>query len=306
MTDAPKIATAQQIHQSLIPKQSVPFYVEYFAGWIGGIGQVLTAQPFDIIKVRLQTQDPANPKFTGMTDCFRKIIAADGLTGFYKGTLTPLIGVGTICAIQFMVFQKTREFLATLGQDKDSDLTNFISGGMGGLMAAPVVTMVEHCRIRMQIQGDDKLYKGSLDAGKKIWGQFGTRGLFKGYVATVIRDVPFFGVYYCLYEWVVRQFKTSATDEPGILSILAGGSFCGSIGWALSFPTDSLKSIAQTDDFANPKYKNYRDMVGTVLREKGPGQLYRGLGVCMLRSVPVNAVTFLFYELAKKDLFGYK
>lgn len=33
----------------------VPLYIEFISGWIGGVGQILSAQPFDIIKVRLQT-----------------------------------------------------------------------------------------------------------------------------------------------------------------------------------------------------------------------------------------------------------
>jgi Mitochondrial carrier protein len=33
--------------------QKVPFWVQFVAGWSGGIGKVLSGQPFDIIKIRL-------------------------------------------------------------------------------------------------------------------------------------------------------------------------------------------------------------------------------------------------------------
>ena len=56
---------------------------ELFAGSVGGITQVLSGQPFDTVKVRLQTQ-PNPPIYSGVGDCVRKIIAQEGLSGFYK------------------------------------------------------------------------------------------------------------------------------------------------------------------------------------------------------------------------------
>jgi len=35
-----------------------------------------------------------------------------------------------------------------------------------------------------------------------------------------------------------------------------------------------------------------------VLREAGPRGLFRGLGPCLLRAFPVNAVIFLSYEMS--------
>lgn len=92
-------------------KEKPPFWVEFLAGWVGGVGQVLTAQPFDIIKIRLQTQSSENPLYKSTGDCFRQILQKEGPLSFYKGTLSPLIGVGTICAVQFMAYQESRKIL---------------------------------------------------------------------------------------------------------------------------------------------------------------------------------------------------
>lgn len=92
-------------------KEKPPFWVEFIAGWVGGVGQVLTAQPFDIIKIRLQTQSSENPIYKSTGDCFKKIMKNEGAYTFYKGTASPLIGVGTICAVQFMAYQESRKYL---------------------------------------------------------------------------------------------------------------------------------------------------------------------------------------------------
>ena len=40
-----------------------------FSGWV----QVFVQQPFEIIKVRLQTQNHHNPEYDGIIDCAKKV-----------------------------------------------------------------------------------------------------------------------------------------------------------------------------------------------------------------------------------------
>jgi solute carrier family 25 (mitochondrial carnitine/acylcarnitine transporter), member 20/29 len=63
---------------------------DLFAGAAGGIAQVLLGQPFDIVKVRLQTTQ----QYKGAVDAATQIWKNEGPLAFYKGTLTPLIGIG--------------------------------------------------------------------------------------------------------------------------------------------------------------------------------------------------------------------
>lgn len=51
------------------------------SGW----SQVVVMQPFEIIKVRLQTQSPTNKLYNGIADCLSKIIKNEGFFALYKG-----------------------------------------------------------------------------------------------------------------------------------------------------------------------------------------------------------------------------
>jgi len=69
---------------------------ETIAGGVGGMCLVFVGHPLDTIKVRLQTMTvvPGQPApYSGFLDCTRKMYAAEGLRGFYKGMLAPLVGV---------------------------------------------------------------------------------------------------------------------------------------------------------------------------------------------------------------------
>lgn len=75
--------------------------IELFAGSIGGITQVLTGQPFDTVKVRLQTQTGL---YSNVGDAVSKIWSKEGLHGFYKGSLVPLVGIGACVSMYIIKF----------------------------------------------------------------------------------------------------------------------------------------------------------------------------------------------------------
>lgn len=58
---------------------------DIISGFVSGWTQVIIMQPFEIVKIRLQTQTAANPYYNGMVDCFKKIAKEEGLLAFYKG-----------------------------------------------------------------------------------------------------------------------------------------------------------------------------------------------------------------------------
>lgn len=64
---------------------------DFTAGLCSGWAQVIIMQPFDIIKIRLQTQDLANPRYHGIVDCLKKIVHNEGIMALYKGS--PMIHV---------------------------------------------------------------------------------------------------------------------------------------------------------------------------------------------------------------------
>ena len=79
-------------------KKKLMSFKDFLSGSVAGIVQVLLGQPFDIVKVRMQTQGDT---YKTPIDCAKRIIKNEGLSAFYKGTLSPLIGIPFCVAIQF-------------------------------------------------------------------------------------------------------------------------------------------------------------------------------------------------------------
>jgi solute carrier family 25 carnitine/acylcarnitine transporter 20/29 len=66
---------------------------------MAAVNGMLTLASEDIVKVRLQTTQ----NYTGALDAATKIYKNEGASAFYKGTLTPLIGIGACVSISFIL-----------------------------------------------------------------------------------------------------------------------------------------------------------------------------------------------------------
>ena len=114
------------------------------------------------MKVRLQT----TKQYTGALDCATQTLRNEGPLAFYKGTLTPLIGIGACVSVQFGAFHWTRRQFEAANSRANSTKPSlsyrqaYISGLVAGLANTPLSSPIEHIRIRLQTQphGVNRLY----------------------------------------------------------------------------------------------------------------------------------------------------
>lgn len=280
-----------------------------FAGWL----QVIVGQPFDIIKVRIQAQSPINPIYKGSIDCMKKIYKNEGLSSFYKGTLSPLIGVGACVSIQFGVNEACKRMCKQITKkDNLSLLTLSSCGGIAGLVNSVVSIPVEHIRIKMQIQGTKliKKYTGSVDCLMKIYRENGIKGVYHGGMSTVPRELIayffYFGTYEGLMQYTAENYYNNDRLQIKTWQILLFGGLSGFGEWLPGYPFDVIKSKYQTDDVKNPKYKSILDCAKRIYKSSGIKGFYRGIVPCLLRAPPANAATFLGFEWSLRLWDSYK
>ncbi|KAI0633534.1 mitochondrial carrier [Trametes polyzona] len=286
------------------------------AGTAGGIAQVLVGQPFDIVKVRMQTA-PAGT-YSGMLQCAGGILKNEGPLAFYKGTLTPLLGIGVCVSIQFAALEYSKRYFARQnvlngrGGPDGMALGSgqlFVSGVFAGLANGVVSGPVEHIRIRLQTQSaTNPVYAGPFDAMKKIFTQHGVAGIYKGQVVTLWREALGYGIYFWAYEKLMQREmakKGIRRDQVNPANAVLFGAAAGYALWAVIYPIDMIKSRMQTDGFSHSdgqKYKSTLDCVRTVWRTEGIAAFTRGLGPTLIRSPFANGATFLGFELASRLL----
>lgn len=83
----------------------------FISGGAAGQAGQLVALPIDAVKVRLQTDDLAAPKFRGALHAMRSIIAADGVAGFYRGLVPVVLRAFPVNGATFVAFEASMKLL---------------------------------------------------------------------------------------------------------------------------------------------------------------------------------------------------
>lgn len=279
---------------------------DFVAGLIGGFAGVLTGHPFDTVKVRLQAQDGIHPKYRGSFHCVSSIIRQESVFGLFKGMASPMVSLTFINALVFGVQANVMRLF-----DKPTLFSHWASGATAGAVQSVIAGPMELAKIRMQMEGIGEMekckyknYTGSISALQKIYKTEGTRGLYRGFTVTLLRDSPAFGVYFVTYEAMCRQFaKLNKYGYVGIGQLLVAGGVGGMSSWCSTYAFDVIKTRLQADGVNGvSKYSGILDAFKVSFREEGFRVFYKGLGVTLLRAFPVNATTFTVVAVSLRVL----
>ena len=147
----------------------------------------------------------------------------------------------------------------------------------------------------------------ALSMFRHIHAQEGVRGLFRGFSATALRDTPSYGVYFLAYEWAKDGLVAAGGGQSSpLLPMLVAGGVAGVLSWLSCYPVDVVKSVIQTESAVaggggvggggGSGGVGMWSVTKRLYAEGGVGRFFRGVSPCLLRAVPVNAVTFVVYE----------
>lgn len=302
MSDA---SSADEARASTSTSSTTESIKSFVSGGVGGVAAVLVGHPFDLTKTRLQTAAPGT--YTGAIDVVKRTLARDGATGMYRGVVPPLLGVTPIFAISFWSYDMAKLLIykATPNRtSKDLSVAEYAAAGFLSAIPTTLVTApVERAKVLLQIQGQGQggpQYTGVFDVVKHLYKEGGLRSVFRGSVATVMRDGPGSAAYFAAYE-VTKKMLTPAGASPSDLNlgavIMAGGT-AGVAMWSIAIPPDVIKSRIQSAPTGT--YSGFLDCARKTIAVDGVAALWKGLGPAMARAFPANAATFLGVEFTKK------
>ncbi|ODV97789.1 hypothetical protein PACTADRAFT_289 [Pachysolen tannophilus NRRL Y-2460] len=264
----------------------------FVAGGAGGIAAVLTGHPFDLIKVRLQTN-----LYSSSIDCVTQTIKNDGLVGLYRGVLPPLIGVTPMFAVSFWGYDVGKKLVSSYTNVKPEDFTIPLISAAGFISAIPTTLIAAPFeRVKVMLQVQEKGNKtGMFKVIKTIYKEGGLKSVFKGSAATLARDGPGSALYFATYEFLKQRWSSKDKDLSLGAITLAGG-FAGMSMWLGVFPIDTIKSMQQSSTIPNVSIKQ---ITKQIYLKNGLKGFFPGIGPALARSFPANAATFLGVELAR-------
>ncbi|OBA21729.1 mitochondrial carrier [Metschnikowia bicuspidata var. bicuspidata NRRL YB-4993] len=265
----------------------------FASGGFGGVCAVVTGHPFDLVKVRLQTG-----VYKTTSECLKGTLAKDGLLGFYRGVMPPLLGVTPMFAVSFWGYDMGKKLVSGYSGTKVEDFTVGQISTAGFISAIPTTAVAapfERVKVMMQVQSGAKSSMGSVIA--EMYRTGGLRSIFKGSAATLARDGPGSALYFATYEYV-KAALSSPDKDLSLGAISVAGGCAGMSMWLGVFPIDTIKSTQQSS--------NVNISIATATKniyaKAGIKGFFPGVGPALARSFPANAATFVGVELAKNFL----
>ncbi|KAL7301441.1 hypothetical protein TKK_0005882 [Trichogramma kaykai] len=286
----------------------------FFAGWSAGFVGTLVGHPMDTIKLYQQMSNV--PMSIGQAAI--KIMKKDGIRGFYRGMIFPLLGSGYlnslyfgICDMSMNYLQRSRGHTRIMPTNSGWMQDLFVAGCAAGAVQTLITGPTEFIKIRMQM-GKSVIVKKKIGENKykrtvsmrltvlDIYRKFGLRAFSTGLVITFWRDGLGGGVYLLAYQMTRHYLSGQLNVAPGIYETIVAGGVAGFTSWIPVVPLDTIKSRIQGDDLKNPFFRGVIHCSWHLYQEAGILGFSKGFSMIIIRSIPVNITILYGYELILK------
>ena len=177
--------------------------------------------PFTLIKTRLQIQKH-HAMYRGTYDAFTKIGRVEGIRGLYKGFwVTNLFIVPQMAYIS--TYEGVRKLLAEKSEVTNNQVKSFVGGGCASLVGqtfvVPIDIVSQHIMMITDGKKGNKQTKGrfstplnipesslkspfgrSVAVTRAVYQQYGVRGFYKGYLASLAVYAPNSAMWWFFYD----------------------------------------------------------------------------------------------------------
>lgn len=185
---------------------------------------------------------------------------------------------------------------------------------MNTTMGNPITVI----KIRFEVVGFNK-YSGILDATRKIYTNEGVGGFFQGLKLSLIRDVPFSGIFYPIYMFFrsnlmqvyqqdLDKSQTTGQRLKTVAIISSVASFMANIvSCTITHPLDLMRTRAffkfHNND-SNQHYSGIFNGVTKIYQTEGFAGFFRGLMPRIFRKGFGSIIVWTMYEflIDKKDM----
>ncbi len=216
---------------------------DLFSAAIGSVACCYVGQPFDTVKVRMQTSPDQFSTVFGSTS---QILRNEGIAAFWKGAIPTSGGMILENCMAFGV----NEALKRAFPDAEKESTSqegppslwkpFAMGAITGCCSATVLLPSEIVKAKTQISTERHVT--SQQIVRQMMKKQGIRSFFVGFDAQLCRDASFYALFFGGYELSCYFFRTFVPSMPDELNYFLSGGLAGMGGWLFAMPFDVPKT----------------------------------------------------------------
>ncbi|KAG6582827.1 Mitochondrial Carrier (MC) Family [Phytophthora cinnamomi] len=278
------------------------------AGALSGMISALAFQPLDVLRTHQQgaftahAEAPKAASRLSLPETIKASRPADDpvarLRSMWRGTSPTLVRVAGGAGLYFATLDHC------LNLFPQSAVNTFLAGAFARTFAGGVMSPFTIVKARMEFLPPGT-FDSNLHVVRHVLHHEGVRGLYRGMVPTLIRDVPFSGLYVLIYT----RLRDSWTDKFSHLPVygvhFSSGVVAGVLATSIVHPADVVKTRMQLAIMVNKgegstasvqNSLTLRQTVAKIFRHEGIRGFAKGIIPRVVKRTLSTAVTWTIYE----------
>ncbi|MCO5564901.1 hypothetical protein L7F22_018569 [Adiantum nelumboides] len=324
--------SAEQLSEDLrvpVPEANVPgigdvrslALKQLLCGIIAGAVASFAVSPFQVLRTRVI----AGRGGSSAAEVLGTVAHAEGMQSLMKGSLKiTMLATSIQKGVQFAVYEAVqRKEQEKLGKDpkwlpgvSKKVQVSTVAGATAGLASTLLVYPFNSVMDRLLLQPSE--YSSLWGSMAKVIKAEGISELYRGIIPALITMIPQAAASFYTYENVKNRLnerakhqKRTSKDYFGTSAAsIAAGAAAGLVASALTYPLEvarkqiSMSVLPQgTVGIGGAMtYNNLPQALIGIAQREGIGGLYRGFVVQACQIIPMTAISFAMYEVAKRAL----
>lgn len=220
----------------------------------------------------------------------------------YKGVLGAASGAGFAIGAYFAFYGVAKKLLETHSDYSVSTIA-FLAGGIGAFGSSIVKVPAAVCIRSVQAN----IYPNVIVAARQITSAAGPRGLFTGYLPTLLEDVPDMAVKFAAYETMRtmhRRLTGRKQEDAAAAADISIGLIAGALAAGATTPLDVVKTRMMCNASQRPSFTG---AIAGVWRDSPAGlgrvqAFFTGVGPRAFSNGMNSAIFFCFFEMMRASL----
>ncbi|KAF7715262.1 Mitochondrial carrier protein, calcium-binding [Penicillium ucsense] len=317
--------------------ENTPQLGYFIAGGIAGVVSRTATAPLDRLKVYLIAQTgskesavqaakegaplaAAGNASKTLLGALKELWRAGGIRSLFAGNGLNVLKVMPESAIKFGAYESSKQAFARFEGHNDPKklrpTSQFLSGGIGGMVAQCFVYPVDTLKFRMQcstIEGGLRGNKLIFATAQKVVAAHGIFGFFRGLPLGLVGMFPYAAIDLSTFEYLKRALvarqaclENCHEDDVTLSNFFTGtiGAISGGFSASVVYPLNVMRTRlqAQGTDLHPTTYSSITDVARKTYKAEGLRGFYKGLTPNLLKVAPAVSISYVVYENSKRML----
>merc|ERR1712166_331172 len=246
---------------------------------------------------------PADQRYAGIGDCFKRVAAEQGVPAFWRGNAANVIRYFPTQAINFACKDFYKTIFNPYSPKKEPVkffIGNCASGGAAGATSLCFVYPLDFARTRLAADvgsGKNRECTGLVNCLQKTAASDGAAGLYRGFGISVVGIFGYRASYFGMFD----TGKAILFPDPKNVNILAMWGFAQVVTVAsgvVSYPLDTVRRRLMMQSGlpeAERRYTGTMDAFSKIASQEGPLAFFKGSLSNVIRGTG-GALVLVFYD----------